>query len=149
MISKRAKISSTQLATNWSISVTQYIPAYPTHTHTHTHTHTGPINLTFVGQEWHKERLTLRGLPVWHMAGQGDRGWNMSLPSVRRVCVWRVSGRRLTGRWWSPLITRRDVRTQDVSICWNRSGLSVVAESHPTYSCKLGVQTYSQEHEEE
>lgn len=33
MISNRAKISSIQLVVNWSIRVTQYIPAYLGHTH--------------------------------------------------------------------------------------------------------------------
>lgn len=48
IISKSTKNSSTQLAINWSIRVTQYTPAYDTHMH---EKHTKPLYIIHLYRE--------------------------------------------------------------------------------------------------
>lgn len=114
IISKSTKNSSTQLAINWSIRVTQYMPAYDTHMH---EKHTKPLYIIHLHRETEQvnyfitatESCAKTDLPLWHMVNPGGRGQNITLQLIRHVWIWRLWGKRQAGRSLSPLMTRREI----------------------------------------
>lgn len=96
MISRSVKNSSTQLATNWSMRVTQYIPAC-WHTHTHTCLESEELSSE---EDWGADKLDV---PWRRMAGPGGRGRGRLLQSPTSVCLTGTLGRHQSGRWWAPL----------------------------------------------
>lgn len=101
MISSSVKNSSTQLATNWSMRVTQYIPAC---------WHTTAQHRGWRGSEedWAEDQPDA---PWRHTGGPGDRGWGRWAQSPKSVCLRRIWGTHRSGRWWAPLTIRELIKT--------------------------------------
>lgn len=136
IISKRTKNNKTQVATNWSMRVTQYIPACKIHTQS-------PCRLQWYSSlvvflHWRRPTLVTHGRP--------------SRYNMEHVAT--VTMARLDLKYLGKASTRQVVRTskwQENTFNENKAlkAKQQLWAEDLTYSCKLTVQANSQKHDEE